>query len=198
MACPLLGIWDMPYPKKHTSFEKEAMGHISELYATALRYARDERDAEDLVQETLLRALTAWDHYQQGTNCRAWLFRILTNNFINSYRRNVKERRWLGAGEPIISPSRRRAARDPEGAILERLVGDEVLQALQDIPNDFCKVVVMADLCGMSYREISRTLDCPMGTVMSRLYRGRRLLEELLEDYAREQGILRTPAAAAA
>lgn len=188
----------MAYPKKHVSFEKEALRHISELYATALRYARNERDAEDLVQETLLRALAAWDHYQQGTNCRAWLFRILTNNFINEYRRNVKERRWLGAGEPIISPSRRRAARDPEGALLERMVGDEVLKALTDIPLDFRKVVVMADLCGMSYREIARKLDCPMGTVMSRLYRGRRLLEQTLGDYAREQGILRTPAAAAA
>lgn len=188
----------MRYPKKHTSFEEEALGHISELYATALRYARNERDAEDLVQETLLRALAAWDHYKQGTNCRAWLFRILTNNFINEYRRNVKERRWLGSGEPIISPSRRRAARDPEAAFVECMVGDEVLQALSDIPLDFRKVVVMADLCGMSYREISRKLDCPMGTVMSRLYRGRRLLEEMLGDYAREQGILRTPAAAAA
>ncbi len=188
----------MPQPKKHESFEQEALGHISELYATALRYARNERDAEDLVQETLLRALSAWDHYKQGTNCRAWLFRILTNSFINEYRRGVKERRWLGAGEPIISPSRRHAARDPEGALLERMVGDEVLQALSDIPMDFRKVVVMADLCGMSYREIARKLDCPMGTVMSRLYRGRRLLEQMLRDYAMEQGILRTPAAAAA
>ena len=188
----------MQYSSEHASFEKEALRHISELYATALRYARDEKDAEDLVQETLLRALTAWDHYKKGTNCRAWLFRILTNNFINEYRRNVKERRWKGVGEPIISPSRRRAAWDPEGTFLERMVGDEVLQALAEIPQDFRNVVVMADLYGLSYREIARRLGCPMGTVMSRLYRGRRLLGESLGDYAREQGILRTPAAAAA
>lgn len=189
----------MPLLKnRDSSFEEEALGHIGELYATAMKYARNEKDAEDLVQETLLRALTAWDRYQRGTNCRAWLFRILTNNFINEYRRSVKERRWVRAGEPIICPTRRRAAKDPEGALLETLVGDEVKQALGDLPQEFRHVVVLADLYGLSYREIARRLSCPMGTVMSRLYRGRRLLEGVLGDYAREQGIVRTPAAAAA
>lgn len=192
MAHQLLICLGMNQTNKKYSFEQEALGHSTELYAAALRYVRNERDAEDLVQETLARAYAAWDHYQQGTNCRAWLFRILTNNFINDYRKNVKEQRWILAGEPIISPSRRREARDPEGTLLEGTLGDEVVQALNELPTDFKQVVIMADLQGKTYREISKTLSCPIGTVMSRLYRARRMLEEVLKDYAREQGIVRT------
>jgi RNA polymerase sigma-70 factor (ECF subfamily) len=168
---------------------EQALEHIAELRATALRYARNERDAEDLVQETLLRALAAWDNFQQGTNCRAWLFRILTNSFINEYRRACKERAWAGRNEPLYSPARRRAAGDPEGALLERLLGDEVVAALAALPDDFRCVVVLADLEGLSYREIATRLACPIGTVMSRLYRARRMLEVSLGEYARELGL---------
>jgi len=179
---------------KRDSFEQQALGHVGELYATALRYARDEKDAEDLVQETLLRAYAAWEQFQQGTNCRAWLFRILTNNYINEYRRLHKERRWLTWSDPLVSPFRRRAARDPEGVLFERLLGDEVVAALGALPDEFRNVVVLADLQGLSYREIAERLECPLGTVMSRLHRGRRLLEGSLQDYARRQGIRREAA----
>lgn len=181
----------MPSLSKRERFEREAMEHVNELYATALRYVRNQKDAEDLVQETLLKAYAAWDSFREGTNCRAWLFRILTNSFINEYRRGVKERRWQGRGEPIICPRRRQAARDPEGAIVEKMLGDEVVKALAELTPDFRTVVEMADLRGMSYKEISRQLNCPMGTVMSRLYRARRALEEGLKEYALECGVLR-------
>jgi RNA polymerase sigma-70 factor (ECF subfamily) len=183
----------MPDCLKQHTFEQQALGHLHELYATALRYARDEKDAEDLVQETLLRAYAAWEQFQEGTNCRAWLFRILTNNFINEYRRLHRERRWLARTDPLVSPLRRRAARDPEGAFHELLLGDEVVAALSTLPEGFKKVVILADLQGLSYREIAEELDCPLGTVMSRLHRGRRMLSFQLQDYARTQGI---PAAA--
>jgi RNA polymerase sigma-70 factor (ECF subfamily) len=182
-----------PLTKKH-NFERQALEYSNELYNTALRYARNEKDAEDLVQETWLRAFTAWEQFQQGTNCRAWLFRILTNNFINEYRRVNKERRWIIRNDPLVSPARRRAALDPEGALLETLLGDEVVAALRDLPEDFRRVVMLADLQGLSYREIAEKLDCPLGTVMSRLYRARRQLEASLVDYAKKQGISRKAA----
>jgi RNA polymerase sigma-70 factor, ECF subfamily len=182
-----------PRTKKH-NFEQQALEYSNELYNTALRYARNEKDAEDLVQETWLRAFTAWEQFQQGTNCRAWLFRILTNNFINEYRRVNKERRWIIRNDPLVSPARRRAARDPEGALLETLLGDEVVAALLDLPEDFRRVVMLADLQGLSYREIAEKLGCPLGTVMSRLYRARRQLEATLVDYAKKQGIGRKAA----
>jgi RNA polymerase sigma-70 factor (ECF subfamily) len=197
MAHRLLIIPVMSQSNKQDSFEQEALGHSTDLYAAALRYVRNERDAEDLVQETLARAYAAWDHYQRGTNCRAWLFRILTNNFINDYRKHVKEQRWILAGDPIISPNRRREARDPEGTLVEGTLSDEVVGALNELPSDFKQVVILADLQGKTYREIAKALSCPIGTVMSRLYRARRMLEEVLEDYAREQGIVRPVAKAA-
>ena len=183
----------MPSSKKN-SFEQQALGYSNELYNTALRYARDEKAAEDLVQETWLRAFAAWEQFQQGTNCRAWLFRILTNNFINEYRRVSKERRWVTINDPLVSPARRHAACDPEGTLLNSLLADEVVSALLDLPEDFRRVVILADLQGLSYREIAERLDCPLGTVMSRLYRARRVLEPQLVDYARQQGICRQAA----
>ena len=176
------------------AFEREALVHIRDLRAVALRYVRNEGDAEDLVQETLLRAYAAWHRFQLGTNCKAWLLRILTNSFINEYRRNTKERRWLSREEPLVCPGRRRAAADPEGVLMERLLGDEVKAALKTLSADYREVVVLADLQGMSYREIAKRVGCPMGTVMSRLHRGRRQLGRVLVGYAREQGILKEAA----
>jgi RNA polymerase sigma-70 factor (ECF subfamily) len=174
------------------SFEREALVHLEELKAIAMRYTRNERDADDLVQETLLRAFVAWDRFQSGTNCRAWLFRILTNNFINEYRRIAKERRLNDEARGLFCPTRRRAAADPEGVMMERLIGDEVSAALAALPHDYRKVVELADLQGLSYREVANRLGCPMGTVMSRLHRARRQLERALGSYARERGIVRS------
>jgi RNA polymerase sigma-70 factor (ECF subfamily) len=175
-------------------FEHEALRHLRELQAAALRLTGNDKDAEDLVQETLLRAYAAWERFEKGTNCRAWLHRILTNNFINEYRRLVKERRWLGQQEPIICQRRRRLALDPEASYFEQQLADEVVEALLELPEEFRAVVILADIKGQSYREIARHLHCPLGTVMSRLYRGRRILEKSLGDYARERGIVRTAA----
>ncbi|MCC6749564.1 MAG: sigma-70 family RNA polymerase sigma factor [Deltaproteobacteria bacterium] len=183
----------MPQSKPRDTFQQVALGHKGELYATALRYARNHGDAEDLVQETLLRAFSAWDRFREGSNCRAWLFRILTNSFINEYRRVVKERRLAGRRdeEAVYCPVRRAAARDPEGTLLARTLGDEVLEALESLPEEFRRVVLLADVDGLSYRDVADRLGCPLGTVMSRLHRGRRLLEATLGDYARSEGILR-------
>jgi RNA polymerase sigma-70 factor (ECF subfamily) len=176
---------------EQAEFEAHALAHASELFAAALRYSRNHRDAEDLVQETLLRAFAAWHRFEKGTNCRAWLFRILTNNFINECRRARKERRFAAIGDAAISATRRREAQDPENAMLEGLLADEVIAALSALAPDFRQVVVLADLEGLSYRDIARRIGCPIGTVMSRLFRGRRLLEAALGSYARAQGIAR-------
>ncbi|MCK5798439.1 MAG: sigma-70 family RNA polymerase sigma factor [Deltaproteobacteria bacterium] len=176
------------------SFEREALIYVSDLRSAALRYTHNAGDADDLVQETLLRAYAAWQSFRSGTNSRAWLLRILTNNFINQYRRHTKERRWRARDEPLVSLGRRRAAADPEGVLMERLLGDEVQEALAALSPEYRQVVILADLKGLSYREVADRLGCPMGTVMSRLHRGRRKLSLALESYAREQGILREAA----
>jgi RNA polymerase sigma-70 factor, ECF subfamily len=180
-----------------TRFERVALVHSKELYAAAFRLTRNPRDAEDLVQETLLRAFAAWGRFQQGTNCRAWLYRILTNSFINEYRRMSKEQRWRSKEEPVICPDRRKRAADPENAMLHNMLADEVLAALLELPAEFRVVVLMADIKGHSYKEIANLLNCPIGTVMSRLYRGRRQLEQSLKPYAHQTGIRRRTEAAA-
>lgn len=177
-------------------FERVALVHSKELYAAAFRLTRNPRDAEDLVQETLLRAFAAWGRFQQGTNCRAWLYRILTNSFINEYRRLGKEQRWRSKEEPVMCPSRRRVAADPESAMLNEMLADEVLAALHELPAEFRVVVLLADIKGCTYKEIATRLQCPIGTVMSRLYRGRRQLETTLQPYAQQSGIGRRASAA--
>ena len=172
------------------AFEQEALPYRNELFAAAMRYARHRGDAEDLVQETLLRAYSAWDHFRSGTNCRAWLLRILVNNYINLYRKNVKERRLDQIPDPMICPQRARAARDPEGTLFDQLLGDEVTTAMAALPKEYREVVLLADVRGLSYREVADELGCPLGTVMSRLHRARRQLQTILAPYARERGII--------
>jgi RNA polymerase sigma-70 factor, ECF subfamily len=190
-----MGMRQFPQRKE---FELQTLNYLKELYAAAMRYARNEKDAEDLVQETLLRALAAWEHFQQGTNCRAWLFRILTNNFINEYRRIAREREWQFRENLALSDPGHPQMRDPESVWLEGFIGDEVRHALAALPDDFRQVVILADLNGLSYRDIATKLNLPIGTVMSRLHRARRLLEVALLEYAKELGIHRTHTEAAA
>jgi RNA polymerase sigma-70 factor, ECF subfamily len=175
-------------------FEKQALRHLDALYFTALRFAHNKRDADDLVQETLLSALSKWEQFRKGTNCRAWLVRILINNSINEYRKVNREREWIDRDAGVFGPAQSRLEEDPEGAILERLIGDEVARAVSGLPDEFREVVILADLQGYHYREIAEQLSCPLGTVMSRLHRARRLLERSLRGYARERGILRRQA----
>jgi RNA polymerase sigma-70 factor (ECF subfamily) len=180
-----------------SEFESLAMVHIDSLYATGLRMTRDPRDSEDLVQDTLLAAYRFFDKFEPGTNCRAWLFKILTNTFINKYRKRVREREVRDLVEHEDAPSLMsedvaEKSRDPEAAILGALLSDNVKQALDAVPYDYRMAVVLCDLEDFTYKEIAEIMDCPVGTVMSRLHRGRRLLQKALHDYAVEQGIVKS------
>ncbi len=183
--------------KEALAFEAEALPHVHALYGAAMRLTRSPEDAEDLVQETFLKAYKAWEQFETGTNCKAWLFRILTNTFINKYRRRVKEREILegqqapAAEHHLVHLPSKRPTLDPEGAMADRTLSDEVLQALDKVPVDFRTVVVLSDIEGFSYKEIADIVEIPVGTVMSRLFRGRRILQEQLFDYAVQEGILK-------
>jgi RNA polymerase sigma-70 factor (ECF subfamily) len=181
-----------------SDFEREALPHLPALYAAALRMTRHEKDAEDLVQDSLLRAYRFFDTFQAGTNCKAWLFRIMTNVFCNRYREREREQEVMNEAE--ASPANvqqflggagtQSDARDVEGALLGHMVSADVEKALAALPSDFRMAVILADLEDFSYKEIAEIMECPAGTVMSRLYRGRKMLQQLLYRYAVEQGII--------
>lgn len=185
-------------------FEELTLPHLDPLYSAALRLTKNERDAEDLVQDTFLRAYRFFDKFERGTNIKAWLFRILTNTFINRYRRSVKERSIVEGSEKEAVQERfvsRRAteyAANPEQFLFDRLLSDDVLRAIDELPIDFRLVVILADLQDFSYNEIAEIVGCPVGTVMSRLYRGRKLLQKKLKDYALESGVISEEAIEAA
>jgi len=177
-------------------FEELALRHLDPLYSAALRLTKNDRDAEDLVQDTFLRAYRFFDKFERGTNMKAWLFKILTNTFINKYRRSVKERSIVEGSEReavherFVSRDAAEHAQNPEQHFFDRLLSDEVLRAVDALPIDFRMVVILADLQEFSYKEIADILDVPVGTVMSRLYRGRRLLQKALASYAADSGLL--------
>jgi RNA polymerase sigma-70 factor (ECF subfamily) len=179
-------------------FEREALPHLSALYAAALRMTRNEKDAEDLVQEALLRAYRFFDTFEAGTNCKAWLFRILTNVFCNQYRDRERENVIMNEAESSSANLEQflggasADGRDTETALLGRMVSADVERALAAVPSDFRMAVILADLEDFSYKEIAEIMGCPAGTVMSRLYRGRKILQGLLHDYAVEQGIIQS------
>jgi RNA polymerase sigma-70 factor (ECF subfamily) len=182
-------------------FEAEALKHLDALYASGLRFTRDARDAEDLVQDTFLRACRFIEKFEPGTNMKAWLFRILTNTFINKYRRSTRERSLVDGPEreqvtdQLHSPEAAERAENPERALLDRLVSEDVLAAIDAVPIDFRMVVILSDIHDFSYKEIAEILDVPVGTVMSRLYRGRRHLQRSLAGHAAAAGILTEPPA---
>jgi len=182
-------------------FEELVLPHLDALYATALRLTRDPREAEDLVQDTILRAYRFFHQFERGTNCKAWLFKILSNTFINRYRQRKREQRLLDEVEAVaesnylVSREAVGRARDPENAFLGSLVSTEVKAALEELPPSFRMAVILADLEDFSYREIADVMDCPIGTVMSRLCRGRRMLQARLRGYAELEGVI--PAGAA-
>jgi RNA polymerase sigma-70 factor, ECF subfamily len=189
---PLFG--DRQSEPTRDEFESLALRHLDGLYASALRLTRNERDAEDLVQDSLLRAFRFFDRFERGTNIKAWLFKILTNTFINKYRRTSKERSIVEGPEQdtvqaqVASRETSDQSADPERWFFDRLLSDDVLRAVDALPLDFRMVVILADLQEFSYREIADILDVPVGTVMSRLYRGRRLLQKALAQYAVDSG----------
>ncbi|CAN5259336.1 RNA polymerase sigma factor SigR [soil metagenome] len=181
---------------KRALFEEQAIPFMDQLYAAGLRMTRNPADAADLVQETFVKAFAAFGQFQQGTNLKAWLYRILTNTFINSYRKKQREpyqgaiddlEDWqLGGAE---SMTQGRSTRSAEAEAIDHLPDSAVKDALQAIPEDFRMAVYFADVEGFSYQEIADIMKTPVGTVMSRLHRGRRLLRDLLADYAAERGI---------
>jgi RNA polymerase sigma-70 factor (ECF subfamily) len=176
-------------------FEEQALPFIDQLYGAAMRMTKNPSDAQDLVQETFVKAYAAFGQFQQGTNLKAWLYRILTNTYINQYRKKQREpyqgtiddlEDWqLGGAESTTASSSRSA----EAEAIDRMPDSAVKDALQAIPEDFRLAVYFADVEGFAYQEIADIMKTPIGTVMSRLHRGRRMLRELLADYARERGI---------
>jgi RNA polymerase sigma-70 factor (ECF subfamily) len=184
-------------PDVRLLFEEQAIPFMDQLYAAGLRMTRNPSDAADLVQETFAKAYAAFGQFQQGTNLKAWLYRILTNTFINSYRKKQRDpyqgtiddlEDWqLGGAE---SMTQGRSTRSAEAEAIDHLPDSAVKDALQAVPEDFRMAVYFADVEGFSYQEIADIMKTPVGTVMSRLHRGRRLLRDLLAEYARERGIV--------
>lgn len=179
------------------SFVEEVLGHMDALYGVACRLTRNPTEAEDLVQDALVKAMRARDQFRAGTNLKAWLFKILTNTFINKYRRGGLERSVLDGpdADPLadgwVSASTMRQLRDPEQTALLPIVEGEVRKALDQLPPEFRLAVILCDVEELSYEEIAGIMGCPIGTVMSRLHRGRKLLQKALYQHALALGIVK-------
>jgi len=180
-------------------FQRDALPLLDSLYGAALRMTRNPADAEDLVQETMLRAYRSFDRFEPGTNLKAWLFRILTNAYINAYRKKQREPQKVSQDQiedfdlyQELKDHDPDLARTPENIVLDSLVDSDILEAIEDLPEQFRLAVVLSDIEGFSYAEMAEIMDVPMGTVMSRLHRGRRALQKRLWDLARERGIVKS------
>jgi len=178
--------------QRHLDFEREALPHMDALYNFALRMTADPDEADDLVQETYLKAYRFFDKFEQGTNCKAWLFRIMKNSFINIYRRSSKEPDKVDYHDvEEFYHSIRAESTDPndlEEKIFSNIFDDDVTTALESLPEEFRTVVILCDIEGFTYEEIADFVECPIGTVRSRLHRGRKMLRTQLFDYARQRG----------
>lgn len=182
--------------KKRKTFEAEALPHMDALYRTALRMTKNESDAQDLVQEAYVKAYRFWDKFELGSNCRAWLFKIMTNIFINDYRSKSRspmsvnvddvDDNYLYGQLATLGPED-----DPEKQFFAKIFDDDVKQAIEELPDDFRLVVVLSFLEGFSYQEIADIADLQLGTVKSRLHRGRKLLQRKLYDYAVRNGFIK-------
>jgi RNA polymerase sigma-70 factor (ECF subfamily) len=173
--------------KAQDEFEREVMPHLQSLYGVALRMTKSDSDAEDLVQDAILRAYRFWGGFETGSNCRAWLMRIMTNVFRNRYHEQAREKEILGEAESSaanVGQFHGAAPRDAESALFGQMLSRDVEEALATLPPEFRLPVILADLEDLSYKEIADIMECPAGTVMSRLYRGRRMLQKQLADYA--------------
>src|SRR5687768_13151377 len=183
---------------RRSEFEETALVHLDAMYGAACRLTRNARDAEDLVQETVLRAYRFWDTFEKDSNCKAWLLRILTNTFINEYQRRKRSRQVLDAAtaeqeatDGVLVHEAGETQRSPETVLVDRSVSDDVQRALEALPEDFRVAVVLCDIEGLSYKEIAEAMGTPVGTVMSRLFRGRRLLQQSLKEFAQQHGYVK-------
>jgi RNA polymerase sigma-70 factor (ECF subfamily) len=178
--------------EKQLQFEKEALPHTNLLYNYALRMTNSSDDAKDLLQETFLKAYRFWDRYERGTNIRAWLFRILKNSYINRYRKTTREPDTVDYDEvQNFYTSVRDAASDSNDLqenLFRNLLDDDVTKAIAELPEEFRTVVILSDIEGLTYEEIADFVDIPLGTVRSRLHRGRKILRARLFEYARSRG----------
>src|SRR4030095_5194313 len=184
--------------EKRAEFERQALVHTDALFGAAYRLTRNACDAEDLVQDSLLRAYRFWDSFEQDSNCKAWLLRIVTNTFINEYQRKKRSREVLDqataeqdATDGVLVHADAGDRQSPERVMLDRSVSDDVQRALEQLPDDFRTAVVLCDVQGLSYKEIAEIMQTPVGTVMSRLFRGRQLLAAALRDFALAEGYVR-------
>ncbi|MDD7582457.1 sigma-70 family RNA polymerase sigma factor [Corynebacterium sp. 32222D000AT] len=177
------------------SFEEQAMPLLDQLYGGAMRMTRNPQDAEDLIQETYLKAYKNFDSFMQGTNLKAWLYRIMTNTYINSYRKAQRRPTQSSADELTDFQLYTTSGHDSTGlesaevAALKAMPDTTISEAMNDLPEDYRMVVYYSDVVGLAYKEVAEVMDIPLGTVMSRLHRGRKLLRKALKDVAREHGI---------
>ena len=179
-------------------FQEDALPLLDSLYAGALRMTRNPQDAEDLVQETMMRAYRAFDRFEAGTNLKAWLFRIMTNAYINTYRKKQREPIKVSQDDAEefdlyqeLKNHDISYTRSAENVVLDQLVDSDIIQALDDLPDQFRLAVLLSDVQDFSYAEMAEIMDVPIGTVMSRLHRGRKALQKRLFDLAREKGIVK-------
>ena len=181
--------------QKQRLFEEQALPLLDQLYGGAMRLTRNPQDAEDLIQETYLKAYSNFDSFKQGTNLKAWLYRIMTNTYINSYRKAKRRPMESSADELSDFQLYTTAGHDSTGLesaeveALKQMPDSEISEAMNDLPEDYRMVVYYADVVGLAYKEIADVMGTPLGTVMSRLHRGRKLLRAALKDVAREKGI---------
>lgn len=178
--------------QKQEDFEEEIIPHLDAMYNFALRLTSDPNDAEDLVQDTIVKAFRFFSSYEKGTNAKAWLFRILKNSYINNYRKKSKQPNQVDYDEVSSFYETIRADRtdtsDLEDRMFRELIDDDISNALEELPEDFRTVVLLCDVEGFTYEEIANMLDVPIGTIRSRLHRGRNLLKSQLMEYAKERG----------
>ncbi|MBA3430989.1 MAG: sigma-70 family RNA polymerase sigma factor [Actinobacteria bacterium] len=188
--------------KDRERFERDTAPLLDSLYAAALRMTRNPADAEDLLQETMMRAYRAFDRFQEGTNLKAWLFRIMTNAYINIYRKRQREPQQVSQDEiEDFDLYRELKSHDPqyeatpENIVLDRLLDADIVSAIEDLPEQFRLAVILSDVEGFTYAEMAEIMDVPMGTVMSRLHRGRKALQKRLLTLAQEKGIVKSASA---